>query len=96
MSKVKVKASIVDDEVKNSIVDDPNILKASFFHRVKRFETTVGHFVFEYLNSMKPFLNQKDFYVNPVRVRNLIHTYNVNKCELPENLQPECYVSIQF
>ena len=45
---------------------------------------------------MKQFLNEKDFYINPDRVRNLIDTFNVNKCELPVNLQPECYVSIQF
>ena len=96
MSKGKANPSITVDQVKATIVDDPNILKLSFVKRVKKIETTVGHFVFEYLNSMKPFLNEKDFYINPVRVRNLIHTYNVNKCELPENLHPECYVSIQF
>ena len=45
MFKGKVKPSIVVDQVNASIVDDPNILKV--------FETTVRHFVFEYLNSMK-------------------------------------------
>ena len=45
---------------------------------------------------MKQFLNEKYYYINPDRVRNLIDTYNINTCELPVNLQPECYVSIQF
>ena len=30
---------------------------------------TVGYFVFEYLNLMKQFLNKKDFFINPQRVR---------------------------
>ena len=56
MSKVKAKPSIVDDQVKASIADDLNSLKVSFVHRVKKIETTVGHFFFEYLNSMSFFL----------------------------------------
>ena len=87
MSKVKVK---------DSIVDDHNILKVSFVHRVKKIETTVGNFVFEYLNSMKLFLNRNDFFINPQRVRNFIDTYTSNNCELPVNLEPENYVNIQF
>ena len=51
--------------------------------------------MFEYLNSMEQ-LKKKDCYINPDRVRNLIDTYNVNKCELSVNLEPECYVSTQF
>ena len=58
-------------KVKVSIVDDPNILKVLFVQRVKIFETTVRHFVFKYLNSMKQFLNEKYYYINPDRVRNL-------------------------
>ena len=61
MSKGKANPSITVDQVKATIVDDPNIVKVSFVKRVKKFETTVGHFVFEYLNSMKPFLNEKRF-----------------------------------
>ena len=53
MSKVKAKPSVVDDQVIALIVDDPNILKVSFVNRVNKFETAVGHFVFEYINSMK-------------------------------------------
>ena len=36
MSKGKAKPSIIVDQVKASIVDDPNILKVSFVHRVKK------------------------------------------------------------
>ena len=50
----------------------------------------------EYLNLMKQFLNRKDVFINPQRVSNLIDTYIINKCELPVNLEPEYYVSIQF
>ena len=35
MSKVKAKTSIVDDQVRASIVDDPKILKVTFVNRVK-------------------------------------------------------------
>ena len=49
MSKVKAKPSVVDDQVIALIVDDPNILKVSFVNRVNKFETAVGHFVFEYI-----------------------------------------------
>ena len=45
---------------------------------------------------MKQFLNKKYFYINPDRVKKLIDIYIVNKCKLPVNLEPECYVSIQF
>ena len=37
-------------KLKDIIIKDPNNLKVSFVHRVKKIETTVGHFVFEYLN----------------------------------------------
>ena len=47
--------------MKASIVDDPNILRVSFVQRVKTFETTAENFMFEYLNSMKQFLNEKYF-----------------------------------
>ena len=53
MSKGKAKLSTIVDQVKATIVDDPNILKLSFVKRVKKIETIVGHFVFEYLKSMK-------------------------------------------
>ena len=96
MAKGKANPLITIDQVKSTIGDDPNILKVSFVKRVKKIETIVGHFLFEYLNSMEHFLNKTDFYINPDSARNLIHTYNVNKCELPENFHPECYVSIQF
>ena len=42
---------------------------------------------------MKQFLNEKYYYTTSDSIRNLIDTYNVNKCKLPVNLQPECYVS---
>ena len=97
MSKGKAKPSIVDDDqVKASIVDDNKILKVPFVQRVKKFETTVGHFVFEFINSMKNVFNKTDYFIHPQRVRNLIDTYNINKCILPENLETECYVSIQY
>ena len=53
MSKGKANPSNTVDQVKATIVDDPNILKLSFVKRVKKIETIVGHFVFEYLKSMK-------------------------------------------
>ena len=42
-------------KLKDTVVKDPKILKVSFVHRVKKIETTVGYFVFEYLSSMKCF-----------------------------------------
>ena len=52
--------------------------------------------MFEYLNLIKQFINRKDLFINPQRVRNLIDTYIINICELPVNLEPENYASIQF
>jgi len=53
MAKGKANTLINVDQVKSTIGDDHNILKVLFVKRVKNFETIVGHFVFEYLKSMK-------------------------------------------
>ena len=83
-------------QLKYTIIKDPNILKESVVHRVKKIETTVGHFMFEYLNLMNFFKIEMDFLINSRRVRNLIDTYTSNKYKLRVNLEPENYVSIQF
>ena len=45
-----------------TIVKYPNKFKDSFVNRVTKFQTTVGHFVFELINTMKSFLNRNDFF----------------------------------
>ena len=42
-------------QLKYTIIKDPNILKELVVHRVKKNETTVGHFEFKYLNLMNFF-----------------------------------------
>ena len=38
---------------------------------------------------MKNVLNRNDLFISPWKVRNLIDTFNINKCQLPNNLVSE-------
>ena len=47
-----------------------NIFRDSSVKRFTKFQTTVGYFVFELLNTMKNILNRNDFYISLRKKRN--------------------------
>ena len=45
---------------------------------------------------MKHVLKRNDVFISPQKVRNLIDTFTINKCQLTNNLESENYVSTQL
>ena len=87
---------ISQTSVEYSIVKYQNIFKDLFITRVAKFQNTVGHFVLELLNTMKNVVVGNGIFKNPREVRNLIDTFNNNKCQLPNNLNSENYISTKL
>ena len=65
--------------LKYTIVKYPNIFKDSSVNRVTKFQTIVGHFVLQSLNTMEIFFNRNNFYISPWKLSNLIGTFTINK-----------------